>query len=66
MFLLVLFVVIRGGTPAEAWVKEETLERDDKLRPILDNYRKVAIMDDTLYEKKMRSIRYFIGFIMTQ
>ena len=47
----------RGGTPAEAWVKEETLERDDKLRPILDNYRKVAIMDDTLYEKKMEEYK---------
>lgn len=43
----------RGGTPAEAWVKEETLEKDRKLSPILKNYREVAIMDDALYEKKM-------------
>lgn len=43
----------RGGTPAEAWVREETLQENDKLLPILENYHKVAIMDDALYEKKM-------------
>lgn len=43
----------RGGTPAEAWVKEETLAEDSKLAPIWENYREVAIADDTLYEEKM-------------
>lgn len=47
----------RGGTPAEAWVKEETLSRDSKLAPILENYREVAIADDALYEEKMAAYK---------
>lgn len=43
----------RGGTPAEAWVKEETLEKNNKLAPILKNYREAVITNDDLYEKKM-------------
>ena len=47
----------RGGTPAEAWVKEETLAGNSKLAPILENYREVAINDDALYEEKMATYK---------
>lgn len=43
----------KGGVPAEAWVSEETLSDNEKLRPILDRYRATAITDDKLYDEKM-------------
>lgn len=47
----------RGGTPAEAWVSEKTLESHDKLRPIWQNYQKTSIRDDSLYEKMMKEYK---------
>lgn len=47
----------RGGIPAEAWTSEETLMSDEKLRPILENYRETAIEDDKLYEEKMEEYK---------
>lgn len=46
-----------GGTPAEAWVKEETLKKNKKLLPILENYYKVSIKNDSIYEEKMKEYK---------